>query len=483
MMETRDVVVVGSGYGGSIPAARLAEAGMSVTILERGRRLLAREMQQSDDPRYIQAILDIVVSGDNIAYRTGNLVGGASINMDGAHFRMPSQSFEVTDDAGRPYWPEAFSRESLDPYYDRVEAIFGVRQFAWNEIPKVGGMFAKMCDMAGASCERARMNYRDCLHCGFCSQGCIYEKKNDLTRTYLPLAEAHGAEIRAGCAVDRIAPSGTGYVVHYVEDGEAKEIFGQRVVVGCGGIHTPALLLRSAGALTQLSAHVGENFNTNGEHGYIGILPEDFDGVDGHACYKGMENAGMMTFHWFDSHGFALHPGGGLSPLIFASSLHAADHPLVPRRSWGLAYKRFVETVYPRRTIAFSSTGLADGNRAVVLGADGQANLVPRDRTAYDAYLDRMDAVLDDVSQRSGVTILPAVPRRLSGMTSAHLLSSCRMAESVEDGVVDPDGEVFGHENLWICDASALPYALGVNPALTLSAVAERTAERILAKG
>jgi cholesterol oxidase len=113
----------------------------------------------------------------------------------------------------------------------------------------------------------------------------------------------------------------------------------------------------------------------------------------------------------------------------------------------------------------------------------GQADLQARDRESYDAYLDRLDEVLEEVSRQSGVTILPAMPRRLSGMTSAHLLSSCRMAESAEDGVVDPDGEVFGHENLWICDASAMPYALGVNPALTISAVAERTAERIIARG
>jgi choline dehydrogenase-like flavoprotein len=482
-MDAHDVVVVGSGYGGTIPAARLAEAGMSVVILERGKRIAPRDLRQSDDPVYLQEILDIVVSSDNIAYRTGSLVGGASINMDGAHFRMPQQSFEVTDASGRLYWPEGYSREALDPYYERAEAMFGVRQFGWSEIPKVGGMFAKMCAAAGASCERARMNYRDCLHCGFCSQGCIYDKKNDLTRTYLPVAENAGAEVRDGCEVMRIEPSGTGYIVRYVQDGQAREVFGQRVVVGCGGIHTPALLLRSSAHLTNLSEHVGENFNTNGEHGYIGILPPDFDGVEGHACYKGMENAGMMTFHWFESHGFALHPGGGLAPLVFASSLQAADHPLVPRRSWGLAYKRFVETVYPHRVIAFSSTGLADGNRAVVLGRGGQADLEARDRESYDAYLDRLDDVLDEVSRQSGVTILPAMPRRLSGMTSAHLLSSCRMAESPEDGVVDPDGEVFGHENLWICDASAMPYALGVNPALTISAVAERTAERIIARG
>jgi choline dehydrogenase-like flavoprotein len=72
---------------------------------------------------------------------------------------------------------------------------------------------------------------------------------------------------------------------------------------------------------------------------------------------------------------------------------------------------------------------------------------------------------------------------QFDAVTSAHLLSSCRMADTVDDGVVDADCQVFGHENLYVCDASAMPYAFGVNPALTISAIAERTAERVIAKG
>src|SRR4051794_10597558 len=121
-METRDVVIIGSGYGGSISAARLAQAGMSVLVLERGPRMQARDFLQSDDPRYLQRIIEPVIGSDNVAFRTGRMVGGASIPMDGAHFRTPTESFAATDTAGRPYWPAALSRATLDPYYDRAEA-------------------------------------------------------------------------------------------------------------------------------------------------------------------------------------------------------------------------------------------------------------------------------------------------------------------------------------------------------------------------
>lgn len=483
MEESFDAVIVGSGYGGSIPALRLAQAGMSVLVLERGPRRQTSDLMQSDDPRYITQIVDLVVSSSNVGFRTGTMVGGASIPMDGAHFRMPASSFEATDSTGRRHWPAGFTRAAMDPYYDIAETMLRVRQFDWTEIPKAGGLFAKMLDNAGASCERSRLNYADCVHCGFCAQGCTFDKKMTLLHTYIPAAETAGAEFRPDCLVDRIEAAGTEYVVHYVRDGMAHTACAPRVVVGCGGIHTPALLLRSASSLTGLSAHVGQHFNNNGEHGYIGILPPEFDDLSTYECFKGMDNAGMMTFHWMESEGFSFHPGGGLEPSLLAASIEAADDPVLPQRSWGMEYKRFVESVYPHRVIAFSSLGLAEGHRSVITKADGSPDFREEDRTAFDGYLDRLEAVVANVARVSDIKIIPAYPRELAGMTSAHLLSSCRMAERVEDGVVDANGEVYGSPNLWICDASSVPFALGVNPALTITALAERCAETIVARG
>jgi choline dehydrogenase-like flavoprotein len=483
--EEFDVVIVGSGYGGAIPAMRLAESGLRVLVLERGARMSTADLRQSDDPKYLQQVVDLVVSSSNVAFRTGTMVGGASIPMDGAHFRMPQQSFEVQDSAGRRYWPEGMSRAEFDPYYERVEEMLHVRQFGWSEIPKAGGLFAKMMDEVGASSDRARMNYTDCNHCGFCAQGCTFDKKMTLLHTYIPRAEAAGAEFRADSMVDHIEPRAgrAGYAVHYQRDGVMLVANGARVIVGCGGIHTPALLLRSREHLTGLGDHVGRHFNNNGEHGYLGILPPEFDDLDSYHCYKGMDNSGMMSFHWFASQGFSLHPGGGFEPSVLAAAIEASDHPVLPKRAWGMEYKRFVEEIYPHRLIGFSSLGLADGHRDVVIRDDGSADFEETDRAGYDAYLDRLDTVIEETSDRTGVTLLPAVPRQLSGMTSAHLLSSCRMADSAADGVVNRHGEVFGHEGLFVCDASSVPYALGVNPALTVSVLAERTAEHILGRG
>ena len=484
-IERVDVVIIGSGYGGAVTAARLAEGGLDVVVLERGPRKSSADFRQSDDPRYLQTIVDLVISSSNVAFRTGTMVGGASIPMDGAHYRVPHKSYEARDSTGRRYWPEAFDVEAMASYFEVAEAMLEVRQFGWHEIPKAGGLFAQMLDDVGASCERARMNYRDCLHCGFCAQGCIYDKKRSLLFNYIPFAEGQGAEFRAGATVDRIEPSddGVGYTVQYRLGGTPTEIRGDRVIVACGGIHSPALLLRSTSGLPGLSPQLGENFNNNGEHGFVGILPPEFDDLARYHCYQGMDNAGMMSFHWFEEEGFTLHPGGGLEPSLFAAAVAAADHPVLPSRAWGMEYKRFVEQIYPHRVIAFSALGLSEGHRAIELQSGGVPDLVNRDRTATDAYLDRLEKYVFDIGDQTGITLIPTVPRQLAGTTSAHLLSACRMAESIEDGVVGPDGQVFGYENLFVCDASTVPFALGVNPALTVAALAERIAALILEAG
>lgn len=482
-MEESDVVIIGSGYGGSIPAARLAEAGMKVVVLERGKRLASSELEQSDEVTYLDKVVELFIAKNTRAFRTGKIVGGASILADGAHYRAPTMSLDAEDESGYRYWPSVYTRAELDPYYDIVEEVLQVRRFDWPEIAKAGGYFAKLLDSVGATCDRGLLNYTDCVGCGFCEQGCIFDKKRSPLHTYIPLAEANGAEFRAGCLADHLEPSGTGYVVAYTQDGEKKEIWGQRVFVAAGGIHSAVILLKSRPWMPNLSDHVGKHLNTNGQEIYVGILPPEFEGTDDYRCYKGTSNAALMCYHYMPTDGFTLHANAGLDPGVFAGALQDPAGKLVPKRSWGMDFKRFAEEVYPHRVISYVSLGLSDGWRQVVLQSDGSPDVIEGDRVAYDAYLDRVEKIIADIDAKTGVSTVPAFPRRRTGTTSAHLLSACRMAESVDQGVVDPDGQVFGYENLYLCDASALPFALAVNPADTISAVAERVSQKVIVKG
>ena len=123
MEKDVDVIIIGSGNGGSIPAARLSEAGFKVLVLERGKRFKENQYKQSSNPSYLKEILDLVITSPNITFRTGNSLGGASINMDGAHYRIPKKSFQVKDKNGRYHWPESINYNELLPYYKKAEEM------------------------------------------------------------------------------------------------------------------------------------------------------------------------------------------------------------------------------------------------------------------------------------------------------------------------------------------------------------------------
>lgn len=476
-MERVDVVILGSGYGGSIPAYKMAKDGRKVVVLERGKRMQTKDFRQSDDPKYISQVLELLVASNNAGLRVGRLVGGASINMDGGMFRAPTKTFLTKDDKGRPYWPEGIDRKTLDPFYAEAEAMMKVRQRTWEEIPKAGGLFADVFAKAGAKVDRAPMNYTDCLHCGFCSVGCSFDKKQSLMLNYIPEAEKAGAEFRAGCFVDSLKPDGTGFLVSYKKDGQMQEIRGELVFLAGGGLHSPAILHRSKTHLPMLPSAVGKGLNFNGEAAFLMFLPEDYGGLDSYYCYMGMENAGVMCFEYWEEHGFSLHPGGGMEPTLFAATLRADNDPLLPKRAWGVDYKRFVEKVYPRRVIAFASLGLAPSTAEVVPSTSDTPNVRIALTAGYTAYLDKMEKILHEVAKKNRATLIETVPRTQHGTTNAHHLSSCRMGIEAATSVLNPDGHVWNYPNLFCCDASAIPYALGVNPALTISANALRVCE------
>src|ERR671930_564221 len=229
MAERVDVCIVGSGFGGSISAFRLAElyraAGQSpsVMVLERGPRHQHTDFRQSMDIELLSRIYGLV-QGDGAQIVVGNGVGGGSNLYLAASLRSPSETFERRDhrpDDGpdRRMWPREISRRTLNPYYARAEAALRVRQPSWKEVSKSGGLWAATLNAAGHTCDRVPLaiDFGRCVDAKWCHTGCIFGAKNTLNTNYLASAERMGVRVRTNRqveSIDRASTAGYRYLVN-----------------------------------------------------------------------------------------------------------------------------------------------------------------------------------------------------------------------------------------------------------------------------
>ncbi len=477
-MDRYDVVIVGSGFGGAIPAFRLAQAGRKVLVLERGRRSTSRDFRFSWDPRYLQTIQKFYLSADfQVAFQTGMGVGGGSVVYAGAMLRSPSEVFDFQDTDGTRLWPASMTRTTLDPYYDAVEQLMGVRQALWTEVPKAGGVFAKMLDAMGLTCDRVRFPYLSCRQCGFCEAGCHYDANRSLLFNYVPAAEQLGAAFLTGTSVTGLEPSNNGYNVHYTDAfGSARIVWGQVAVLAAGAIETPALLLRSANALGLTNPHVGQHFGNNGDVPWYWALPEGK--FPSFALYKGRNNAAMITYAFWDEHRISIHTGCGPPAVFSALDVHR-DAP--GALSWGLEHKQLMTALYQGRLVGGIAIGLVHGEGQITIDSGGAPQISFPMTSELQAYTDRVIGVAQQIADANGAEVL-RMGRDGVPLGGAHPMGTCRIGDDPARAVCDPGGQVYGVEGMFVSDASTLPGGTGVNPALTIAANAERIAAQIIAR-
>ncbi|NNJ08527.1 GMC family oxidoreductase, partial [Streptomyces sp. PKU-MA01144] len=281
-----DVLVIGSGFGGAIAAYHLAAGGAKVTVLERGPWLKNDEFEHDYKlgSSYTR-IFDFVV-GDGMSVLGGNCVGGGSVVYFAAMPRAPEFVFDRHGSIGRRMWPTSVSRETLDPWYDRIEESLSVSRQDWSDASYAGGLWAAACDHAGRTANplAAAIDNSRCVNCNFMMAGCRFEAKQSLTVNYLPAAIAHGAEIRPLHEVQHLTRTPDGdYRVHYniVHDEDYRlqngsgVIEAKIVVMAAGAGATPVILQRSEAHLGTMPRAVGRYFSGNGERLNTAVLNED----------------------------------------------------------------------------------------------------------------------------------------------------------------------------------------------------------------
>lgn len=513
MAERADVVIAGTGFGGAIAAWRLAElyrdAGTDpkgIVMLERGARFGHTDFKQS------MAITNlsrnyVLTQGDGMQVVTASAVGGGSNLYLAASIRSPTETFERRDrrpgdGPERRMWPKPFSRRTLDPFYARVERGLRVRRPSWKQVSKSGGLWAAALDAASHTCDRVPLaiNPHRCVDAKWCHTGCVFGAKNSLITNYLAAAEALGVQVRPGVEVQSVRPASTpGYRYTVVTD--QGEFEAKVVILATGAMGDAPILMRSRNDLPSLSAQLGKHLGSNGDH----IAAAEFDpkkirsvlGLPGYGqFYKGKPITTMSYDWWVGRRGRRFDGTRFTLQEIFLSSLtnFLYDDGRDPQGDpswWGLQKKQAIANWANRIELLAMVEDTNDGSFYAV-PPSGDA-IAPNDGPvnvglfAYKlseqsiAVRQAADAAMRSVVERKGLGRFMAMTET-QGAYCAHPLGGCRMAESADLGVVDADGAVFGYEGLYCFGSSIIPTSLGVNPSLTIAAVAERNASRLVAR-
>lgn len=513
IVERTDVVVVGSGFGGTIPAYHLSAGGAKVVMLERGPWLASEEFEHDYKlGSSFTRIFDFVV-GDGMSILGGNCVGGGSVVYFAAMPRAPRFTFDRQGSIGRRLWPASIDRDTLEPWYDRVAEALPVTTQEWDQVSYAGGLWAAACDHAGRTANPVpvAIDAAKCTMCNWMIAGCRFDAKRSLLLNYLPAAVAHGAEVRPLHEVQAISRGDDGYYrLHYnhVDEQDYRVTTGSGVieakivVLAAGAGATPVILQRSEQALGSMPFAVGRYFSGNGERLNTAVLDEDrirdvlglsrADGVP----YEGYQiGKGPCVATWDRLDGslpefsrysleqlyFPLGLGtvlaqvpGATGPTWFGAE---KKNMLTRLRSW-LTIFQMIEDDNEGVFGPPPSVGNADRISQQMLGV-GRLAYKPSATTlrAWEAA----DADVKLILERDGLGEVAAWTNDLIGAYTVHPLASCRIGDDPATSALDDRHELRGHRGIFVTDGSAVPCALTVNPAMTIAALAERAVPGIVA--
>jgi cholesterol oxidase len=507
-------VVVGTGFGGAVAACRLAQAGIDVAVLERGRRYppgsFPRDVVGDDGLLWHRGagLYDIRPLNDMLVVQAAGY-GGGSLVYANVNFRPPPDLFADG-------WPAPYSRGALDPYYDLVAHMLDVRPVATTPIPTKTQVMVDAARRLGRSRQTFRPNlavtFGDpaapprpnqfgamqaaCTGCGECIVGCNVGAKNTLDLTYLAAAERHGADVATGSEVTGLDDIGGGFRIHYRDPSAGRAASDHTVEAGSvflclGAVNTTELLLRCRDqhrTLPRLSDRLGEGYSGNGD--FLAFVPGASAGFEpAHGPTITMASVHDRTIDG-ERAWFVLEEGGyppqlaRLVPLVDAGLLATlAERDLQPDVRH-----------HATRDADLSARHLARDDTAVMLvmgrdRADGRIELVGnahRLHVRWDTpanlalYAAQAAACGEVAAELGGRLTLPAPWRYLGQPISVHNLGGCRMADDPARGVVDADGSVFGYPGLHVLDGAILPTATGANPSATIAAIAERCIEHAI---
>jgi cholesterol oxidase len=520
-----DVVVIGSGYGASICAARLSEKlqpGKRLCMIERGKERIPGEFPSTlrsslkesrrpvfgSDKRTVNNPLGLMDlrQGEDVTVMSASALGGTSLINANVTIRPDRDVFAYSN------WPSYLrNRDFLEPYYDRVSWELGSQQdpidhtlkmrtqrLAAEQLRDCGAFYeaaaitvTRGCDASLPILNRQGMVQRPCTDCGDCLTGCNIGAKNSLDFNYIPLARRAGAEIFTQTEVVAIEKLDNFYRIHFIHhcETEGGETISRRgwttariVILGAGTMGSTELLLRSQSSNLQFSSRLGCSFSGNGD--ILGVIhrvdPETKTGGFGAVDPKGRKTGPSIQ-----------------STISFPHRSNYLDRVVVQDGGVAKAYTAALTMIGMDLKLDHTQVVLVSGHDGsqgkIVLDADGQArvqwpNLYTQPRRKFNEDQIRLVAAAMGGTYREMLFWKGQVG-------TVHPLGGCSMSDTPMQGVTNHKGQVFDgfqrgdfgasgefqvHSGLYVCDGAVIPSSLGANPMLTISAVAERTADLLV---
>lgn len=517
-----DVAIVGSGYGGAVCAARLAEKlarPERLCVIERGQEWVPGTFPDTVESAAQQTRFDLVTSKTNklnnpiglmnsakfneISILAGSGLGGGSLINANVAIRPETDVFQSAD------WPQALADPAaLDAYFERAAHELGIATEDVDLTSKMRLQRQAMERMPGASFSPADLSItrgnsgglpifnpqglrqRACIDCGDCCSGCNVGAKNSLNMNYLPLARRQGAKMFTKCEVDFLEKEAGHYRIHlrHYHDGRTNRqpflrgsVTARIVIVAAGSLGSTELLLRSQSPALRFSSHLGSHWSANGDAlGFMRDIP-DLTNIGGRGAYPTSLPAVGPTIQ---------------SNVTFPSRPNLQDRILLQEGAVARAYANVLGPVL--RDLNFDHTMLI-----LAMGHDGAHGKVTLDQNGFavvswpglnnSPYRRRVQQEFSRIATalRGKYKVLKAFGDNL---VTVHPLGGCKLGDDPDSGVVNQWGQVFDpervdhsdrcaiHQGLYIADGSIIPNSLGANPFLTIAALSERIAERIAAE-
>jgi cholesterol oxidase len=519
-----DWLVIGAGFGGSVSALRLAEKGYRVGVLECGRRYEDADFARSawNMRRYfwaprlgLRGIFRLTVFKD-VFIASGSGVGGGSLGYANTLYRARPAFFSD------PQWGQLadWERELL-PHYETAERMLGVSEYEgmtpadellreYGEELGVGETFKHtrvgvFFGEPGAEVPDPYFNGQGpsrtgCVRCGSCMVGCRHGAKNTLMKNYLWFAERLGVEVLPERHATEVRPLGApdgsrGYAVTSVRPGawlrrERRTLTARGVVVAAGPLGTNQLLAdcRHGGTLPRLSRRLGEVVRTNTESIQAVTAPDDSRDFSRSVAitssiYPDPDTHIEVVTYGRDADAmsglFTALTGAGTRvtrPLRWIAAL--ARHPLhTARLMWPFRWSRRTVILLVMQAL---DTAMRFRARPRLLGRGVRLQTEQDPERPNPTYIPAAEAAARWFAERTGgVPQSGLIESALNIPTTAHILGGAVIGPDPESGVVDADCRAFGYENLLVCDGAAVPANPGVNPSLTITALAERAMSRV----